>query len=67
MDEPLENAFDKMDLNDPNSLIKSKPLYHNMQSSENVLTGQAKLDQQKLYREYLAMQVINFCVCSLKS
>ncbi len=58
-DEPLEKAFDNMNLNDPNSLIKNKPTYHNMQSNENQEGGQAKLDQQRLYREYLSMQVTN--------
>jgi len=45
-----------LSLNDPNSLIKNKPSYHNMQSNENQ-SGQNKLDQQRLYRECLALQV----------
>ncbi len=53
----IEQAFDKMALNDPNNLIKNKPSYHNMESKENSNNADSKLQQQKLYREYLQMQV----------
>lgn len=67
-EEPLEQAFDKMNLNDPNSLIKNKPSYHNMQSKESSNSAQDKLQQQRLYREYLQMQVKNnfFIICYFK-
>jgi len=39
--------------------LYKKPTYHNAPSQENNITSQQKLDKQKVYRDYLNMQVIN--------
>jgi len=54
----LENNFNSLNFDNQDVLYK-KPSYHNMQSQENNLSSQQKMDKQKVYRDYLSMQVIN--------
>lgn len=52
----LENNFNALNI-DNQEILYRKPAYHNAPSQENNVTGQQKLDKQKVYRDYLNMQV----------